>query len=276
LDAVAKASGRLMVDVIASEYGTIPASRPIPIFAQTGDDRYTNADKMILKKVPVIPHALINNVPTKLGNSGEILLEYVEWLRNRIIQIRLSEDYHPVLHIDVYGTIGLIFDDPSKIIAYLEQLAKIAAPFRLRIEGPVDRGSREAQMAGLEQLTGMIDRAGIPIELVADEWCNTLEDIRLFADRRAGHMIQIKTPDLGGINNSIEAVLYCHERKIGAYLGGTCNETDRSAQICVHIALATSPDQMLAKPGMGMDEGLMIVYNEMSRVLAMRNSYLMA
>jgi methylaspartate ammonia-lyase len=265
-----------MVDVIASEYGTIPSSQPIPIFAQTGDDRYTNADKMILKKVPVIPHALINNVPTKLGNSGELLLEYVGWLRNRIIQIRLSEDYHPVLHIDVYGTIGIIFDhDPSKIIAYLEQLANMAAPFRLRIEGPVDLGSREAQLAGLEQLAGMIDQAGIAIELVADEWCNTLEDIRLFADRRAGHMIQIKTPDLGGINNSIEAVLYCRKRKIGAYLGGTCNETDRSAQICVHIALATSPDQMLAKPGMGMDEGLMIVYNEMSRVLAMRNSYLM-
>ena len=79
-------------------------------------------------------------------------------------------------------------------------------------------------------------------------------------------MAQIKTPDLGGINNSIEAILYCKAHGMGAYLGGTCNETNRSAEVCAHIAMATQPDQMLAKPGMGVDEGYMIVYNEMSRI----------
>ena len=113
---------------------------------------------------------------------------------------------------------------------------------------------------------------GIQVELVADEWCNTLEDIKLFADHRAGHMIQIKTPDLGGINNTIEAVLYCKEKGIGAYQGGTCNETDRSAQVCVNCAMATQPDQILAKPGMGVDEGFMIVYNEMNRIIALRKA----
>jgi len=56
-----------------------------------------------------------------------------------------------------------------------------------------------------------------------------------------------------------------------AYLGGTCNETERSAQICTHIAMAVSPVQMLAKPGMGMDEGYMIVFNEMRRILALKD-----
>jgi methylaspartate ammonia-lyase len=110
------------------------------------------------------------------------------------------------------------------------------------------------------------------VDIVADEWCNTLEDIKYFADNRAGHMLQIKTPDLGGINNTIEAVLYCKKKGIGAYQGGTCNETDRSAQVCVHAAMATKPDQILAKPGMGVDEGFMIVYNEMQRILAIRRS----
>ena len=84
-------------------------------------------------------------------------------------------------------------------------------------------------------------------------------------------MAQIKTPDLGGINNAIEAVLYCQQHDMGAYLGGTCNETNRSAEICAHIAMATSPDQMLAKPGMGVDEGYMLVYNEMSRIIALKD-----
>jgi methylaspartate ammonia-lyase len=110
------------------------------------------------------------------------------------------------------------------------------------------------------------------VEIVADEWCNTLEDIKYFADNKAGHMVQIKTPDLGGINNTIEAVLYCKAKGIGAYQGGTCNETDRSAQVCVHCAMATRPDQILAKPGMGVDEGYMIVYNEMQRILAYENA----
>jgi methylaspartate ammonia-lyase len=59
---------------------------------------------------------------------------------------------------------------------------------------------------------------------------------------------------------------------MGAYLGGTCNETDRSGQICAHIAMATSPVQMLAKPGMGTDEGYMIVHNEMRRILALKDA----
>ena len=32
--------------------------------------------------------------------------------------------------------------------------------------------------------------------------------------------------------------------------------------------MATQPVQILAKPGMGVDEGYMIVYNEMQRILA--------
>ncbi len=275
LDAVAKASRRLMCEVVAEEYGCEIAERPIPIFAQTGDDRYANADKMIIKEADVLPHALINNVEAKLGRQGEKLKEYVAWLRQRILTRRHSQDYHPVLHIDCYGTIGAAFgnDNYEKMADYLAELEREAAPFHLRIEGPMDCDSdRESQVEALSALTDLVDRRGIKVELVADEWCNTLEDIRIFADRKAGHMVQIKTPDLGSIHNTIEAVLYCKEKGIGAYQGGTCNETDRSAQVCVHCAMAAGPVQILAKPGMGFDEGFMIVYNEMQRILALRQA----
>ena len=271
LDAVAKSSKRLMSEVVADEYGTTVSEKPIPIFTQSGDNRYENADKMILKGAQVLPHALINHVETKLGKNGEKLLEYVKWLHDRIIALRKDESYQPVLHIDdVYGTIGAAFgnDNFQGMADYLAELAKIAAPFHLRIEGPVDVGDRTKQMEALRDLTAICDKKSIPVEIVADEWCNTLEDIIYFADNKAGHMVQIKTPDLGGINNTVEAVLYCKEKGIGAYQGGTCNETDRSAQVCVQVAMATQPDQILAKPGMGVDEGYMIVYNEMQRVLA--------
>ena len=270
LDAVAKANKKMMCEVIADEYGLTPDYKQIPIFTQSGDNRYDNADKMIMKAADVLPHALINNVDTKLGKNCEILVEYIKWLSARIQELAPTEEYKPVLHIDVYGTMGMAYgvNNYEAMAEALERMVEAAKPYKLRIEGPMDAEEREAQMKALSELTALVDERGIDVELVADEWCNTLEDIKYFADNKAGHMVQIKTPDLGGINNIAEAVIYCKEKGIGAYQGGTCNETDRSAQVCVNVAMATQPDQILAKPGMGVDEGYMIVYNEMQRILA--------
>jgi len=273
LDAVAKAKHKLMCEVVAEEYNTTVSETEINIFTQSGDNRYDNADKMIIKGAQVLPHALINNVEEKLGKNGEILLEYVAWLTNRVLTLRTDTTYNPVLHIDVYGTIGSAFHlDTEKMVAYFRQLEKAAAPLQLRIEGPMDVDDREKQMLALQEITARLHAEKINVEIVADEWCNTLADIKYFADHHAGDMLQIKTPDLGGINNTIEAVLYCQAKGVGAYQGGTCNETDRSAQVCVHLAMATKPVQLLAKPGMGVDEGFMIVYNEMQRILAVRKA----
>ncbi len=269
LDAVAKARHISRTEVVAEEYNLELQALPVPILAQSGDDRYLNAEKMIIKRVDILPHGLINNVMTKLGERGEKLLDYACWLKKRIRELG-SEDYQPIIHLDVYGTIGQAFSgDRKAIVDYLARLKEAVEPLKLRIEGPVDMGSREGQMEELKALRLRLKKDGIRVELVADEWCNTLQDIKEFADREVADMIQIKTPDLGGINNTIEAVLYCREKGIGAYQGGTCNETDRSAQICTDIALAARPDQILAKPGMGVDEGLMIVNNEMQRVLTL-------
>lgn len=270
LSAVAKSSRLTMAEVIRKEYNiTEKEYKAIPVFTQSGDDRYNNVDKMIIKEADVLPHALINNVEKKLGKKGELLLEYVKWLSNRIIKFRTRENYNPVLHIDVYGTIGIAFNnDLDKIIDYLLVLEKAAHPFILRIEGPIDGGNKEDTIKYLKELTRMIDERNSTLEIVADEWCNTLEDIIDFADEKAGHMLQIKTPDLGGVNNVCEAIIYCNKVGIGSYCGGTCNETNISSEVTTNIAIACMADQCLAKPGMGVDEGYMIVKNEMNRVLA--------
>ncbi|MCX7694862.1 MAG: methylaspartate ammonia-lyase [Caloramator sp.] len=270
LDAVSKVRKLTMAEVIKEEYNIKGEIKRVPIFTQSGDDRYNNVDKMIIKGADVLPHGLINNVDEKLGRNGELLKEYVAWLRDRIKHLRAEEGYAPVLHIDVYGTIGIAFNnDTQKMAEYLGELEKIAAPFKLRIEGPMDVENREGQLKALKELRQELKKRNIGVEIVADEWCNTWEDIKLFVDEEAADMIQIKTPDLGGINNIVESILYCKKHGIGAYCGGTCNETDRSAQVCTNIAIACGADQCLAKPGMGVDEGFMIVYNEMNRVITL-------
>jgi len=270
LSAVSKVNKVTMAEVIRKEYNIDEkVYEKVPVFTQSGDDRYDNVDKMIIKEADVLPHALINNVEKKLGRNGELLREYVNWLKNRIIKHRSREDYSPVLHIDVYGTIGLAFNnDIDKIVNYLLVLEQTAAPFKLRIEGPVDAGNKEETIYYLAEITKKLDGLKSSVEIVADEWCNTLEDVIDFADRKAGHMLQIKTPDLGGVNNICEAIIYCNKVGIGSYCGGTCNETNISAEVTTNIAIACMANQCLAKPGMGVDAGFMIVKNEMNRVIA--------
>ncbi|SDC56459.1 methylaspartate ammonia-lyase [Natrinema hispanicum] len=271
LGAAAEAENTTKTDVMADALGTEPATEPVPVFGQSGDDRYTNTEKMFIKGVPVLPHALINSVE-KIGENGETLLEYVEWLVERSQELG-PEDYDPRFHIDVYGMIGEIFGAPydrDEVVDYFAALEEAAAPYPIQIEGPMDVGNREDQIAAMVELREGLDDAGVDVDIVADEWCNTFEDVQAFVDAGAADLVQVKTPDLGGIHRSGQAVRYCEGTDTRAYLGGTCNETETSARACAHVALATNAAQVLAKPGMGFDEGYMIVENEMRRTIARR------
>jgi methylaspartate ammonia-lyase len=266
LSAVALATRRLPVQVLVEEYGLLAAREPVPLFVQTGDDRYLGADRAILKRADGLPHGLFNTLD-KLGPRGQGLLEYCDWLRRRV-QALGGSDYRPFLQFDVYGTIGLCFAlDAAAMADYLTSLARSAHPYELRVEGVLEGRSRPEHIDLMAELRRRLQEQGIPVKLVADEWCNTLADVEEFARAGAADYLQIKMPDLGSLARSVEAVLSCQQAGVGAYLGGSCNETDVSARLTVHVALATRADYMLVKPGFGIDEGLMLMRNEMLRTL---------
>ena len=279
LDAAATARRTTMTDVLADEFGTDPADEPVPVFGQSGDARRVNAQKMLKKRVPVLPHGLFNSVE-KVGERGETLVEYVRWLADSADELdgdggetAGGDTYDPRFHVDVYGTLGDIFGPPydrPEVVDYFRDLRQAAGDYDLSVEGPMDAGGRGEQIRALGELRDGLADAGVGVDLVADEWCNTLDDVRAFVEAGAADFVQVKTPDLGGIGRSAEAVLACRGTDSRAYLGGTCNETDTSARACAHVALATDAGQLLAKPGMGFDEGFMLVTNEMRRTLARR------
>jgi methylaspartate ammonia-lyase len=273
LDAFAHERQVTMAELVRDEYETGVTLGPVPMFVQCGEDRYDNVDKMILKEADALPHGLINNVAERLGAEGELFETYLRWVRGRVLSLRTREDYAPVLHFDTYGTIGLAFGlDTTRMADYLNRLGELAAPFRLRVEQPMDAGSRDAQLEAMGKLRAGLRERGSRVEIVIDEWCNTMADIRLFTDAQAADVIHVKTPDLGGVSNTIDALLYVRRKGLAAYCGGTCNETDLSAQVCTQLAMACGADQVLAKPGMGVDEGLMIVGNEMARVTTLAHA----
>lgn len=267
LAAAAHAAAESMARTIQREWALEAPLRRVPIYAQCGEQRFENVDKMILREVDSIPHGLINS-PALVGDRGKKLVDYVSWVSRRVQALRRSPGYEPVLHFDVYGVIGLVMeqriDDIAGVLTAMEAAAR---PFRLRVEHPLDAGNRHRQIEQMALLRRHLREQGSQVELVADEWANTVQDIRAFNEAGAADMIQIKTPDLGGLHNTVEAVLDCRRHGVLAHIGGSCCESDRSARACVHVALATGADQILAKPGMGVDEGLSIVVNEMSRTL---------
>ena len=53
------------------EYHTGIEIVPVPLYAQSGDGRYTNVDKLILKQVDVLTHGPINEVDSNLGPAGD-------------------------------------------------------------------------------------------------------------------------------------------------------------------------------------------------------------
>lgn len=272
LHATALSRKETMAEVIAREYGSTISKTPIGILASGHKDDPMQLDRIILKRVELLPHASFTVVKDDVGLKGEILHAWVKMVATRIKTIG-DADYKPRLHADLYGTLGELFSmDVEAIANYIGTLREAAAPYDLLVESPMIAKTQAEQIAKFGELRGLLKKKGIPVGIIADEWCNTLEDIGLFADAQAADFVQIKTPDLGGINNTIEAILYCRKKKMGACLGGTANETDHSARICTHIGLACQPDFMLSKPGLGTDEALMIQTNEMARTLAILKS----
>ena len=271
LAAAAHARKATRTEVLAAALGTMPADRPIPVFGQSGDARYENAEKMLVKGVPVLPHGLFNSVE-KIGEDGGKLVDYLDWLSTRAGELG-PESYSPRFHVDVYGTFGRVFGPPydrAELADYFADLREAAAPYPVQVEGPMGAGGREEQISEMAELRDGLADAGVDVDVVADEWCNTFDDVRAFVDAGAADVVQVKTPDLGGVQRSGEAVRYCEGTDTRAYLGGTCNETVTSARACAHVALATDAAQVLAKPGMGFDEGFMVVTNEMRRALSRR------
>jgi methylaspartate ammonia-lyase len=269
LAAAGRAARVTMAEVVRDEYRTGAPLRPVPLYAQSGDDRYGNAEKMVLRGVDVLPHGLFAS-PADLGPGGEGLADYLRWLVARIGRLRPDGGYRPRLHVDTYGTPGLLFDGDVRAVAgYLARLGELCAPFDLAVEHPVDAGSRAGQLEACALLRAELAALGSGVRVVVDEWCNTLDDVRAFVAAGAADVVHVKTPDLGSLTDTVEALLLVRDAGLEAFCGGTCTETDRSAQVTAHVAMACEAAQVLAKPGMGVDEGLMVVGNEMARTAAL-------
>jgi methylaspartate ammonia-lyase len=268
LAAVAADRGITCAEILVQEYGLVSDYASVPLVAQCGTDWYDGADKMIVRRIAALPHALIDDIPHQLAEDGSPFIQYVSWLRNRILELA-PRDYSPTIDVDFHGAIGALYDNnPGKMLGFLTRLSQVADPFAVRVESPIILSTLEDQIEALKKLREYVSWKKLPVQIAVDEWANTLPDVLKFLDADAVDMVHIKMPDMGGIQHTVEAILACKANSTAALLGGSCAETDLSTRISTHIALAAQPDLMLAKPGMGIDEAISITFNEMARANA--------
>ena len=241
---------------------------PLPLQGSAGNNRFDNADKMIVRQLAALPHSQVDSIKTQVGHEGEVLLAYATWLRDRIRRFDIP-GYRPIIHLDVHGALGKVFHQRLDLVAdFLVKIEAILEGLPLRIESPILADSVDGQICLYKGLKNELAKRKSAVWVVADEWANTLRDIQHFAASGCVDMIHIKTPDVGSLVDIVDAVLYCREKNMAILLGGSCIETALSTRATMHIAMVTRPDIVLIKPGMGIDEGYMLCQGEMARIAA--------
>ena len=214
-------------------------------------------DRMILKRVELLPHASFQQVERDIGLEGEKLIAYANGIVERIRQIG-DPDYRPRIHLDVYGTLGELFGgDVDAIAVYLGELEAAVRPHELLLESFVIAESREAQIEAFRALRAAIARQGIRGQDHRRRMVQYARRHQGFRRCRGGRLCTDQDPRSRRHQQRDRGGALCPQSKgMGCCLGGTGNETDQSARITAQIGLACQPDFLLSKPGFGGDEAL--------------------
>src|SRR5690606_36518296 len=109
-------------------------------------------DRMILKRVELLPHAYFTSVEDEPGRDGQKLVAWVKQIADRVTEVG-DKAYRPKIHIDVYGTIGELFrQDIDAIAAYIGELERAVAPYPLLVESPIIADNRSGQITAFRAL----------------------------------------------------------------------------------------------------------------------------
>ena len=261
LGAVSAVHGKDPFKVITKELNLSVVKTPVPLHGSSGGDWGQAVDRMLARGLPYLPQGQFESIPDQIGTHGEHLLAWVRDFKKRAARFF----YTPTLTLDFHGALGELFnDDLSAVADFIKSIMSEAKPHKIHIESPVVGKTLQDHAEKLATIRKQLSAAK-DIKIIADEWANEVNDIQYLIDQKSVDGIHIKMPDTGALSECAEAVRICREAGVFALLGGSCTETDIGARLSAQLGLATQPDALLVKPGMGFDESYALMFNEMAR-----------
>ena len=201
-----------MAEVIRDEYDTGAPLLPVPLYAQTGDDRYGNAEKMIIKGVDVAP-ARADQQRGRRSSARPVRSSPTTsagWSAGSATSPRRPTTGRGSTSTCTAAP-GSRSSDATSTATRTSTPSPTTWPGSGSSRTPTtSRSSTRSTPARARprsrptaRLRAALQARGSGVRIVVDEWCNTLDDVRAFVAAGAADVIHVKTPDLGGIGNTV-------------------------------------------------------------------------
>lgn len=249
---------------------TVPMSqlKAVPLQGSSGADFGAAVDRMLARRVPFLPQGQFEDLTEQIGEGGARLLGWVADFKRRCERFH----YVPTLTLDFHGALDEVFGrDIQRIAGFLDQLVQTAHPHPLHVESALMGADFSEFVQRMVELRSSVKTPAPALRLMADEWANSVDDMRALVAAGAVNGVHIKMPDTGTLWESVQAVRLLQQEAAFVLLGGSCNETMHSARLSTHLALVLRPDALLVKPGMGFDEACAMIEAEMACALKTRD-----
>jgi methylaspartate ammonia-lyase len=265
ISAIAMAGDELPCVLMARELGMTLSRHLIPLHGSSGSDFDGSVDRMLARGIRYLPQGQFENLEAQIGPDASALKDWIAGFKTKAARFNSQ----PALTLDFHGALDVICNQDTDAVARLIlSLAAAASPHPLHVESPIVGATFSEHSDKLAKIRSIVRQNSPTTKIVADEWANEVGDIELLIKSGAVDGIHIKMPDTGMLSENAQAVKLCKDHGVFALLGGSCTETDTGAELSAHLALATKPDALLVKPGVGFDESYAFLTNTMARAIS--------
>lgn len=253
--------------IFAEDLGYQNPDAVINLHGSCGGDWGDTVDRMLVRKLKYLPQGQFEFLEKQIGTDGKALMSWIDDFKTRAMRF----GYLPTLTLDFHGALDELCDqDLERVADMIEAVAVQAKPHSCHIESPLAAPNFEMFKERIFRLRAILNDRGLrtpQLRIVADEWANSLSDIRQLTVDNGVDGVHIKMPDTGTLSECAMAVDVIRGAGKFALLGGSCTETMLGAKATAHLAVVAKPNAVLVKPGMGFDESFAYLDAEMKRAV---------
>ena len=263
LTALAEARRVTVAELITAEYNLTTRPSPVPIHLDMDANSPMPDASLLTKPIQSLGFRVTGENPkAQLGPNGERLQRFVRQL-TKLISAVAEPSYHPVIHLDVAGGLGQLFNnDVGRLLGALYGLEQAARPYPLRVVDPALADDLAEQVALTRQLIEYARVRRMDIQVAAKAHLNTLADVRTVVNAGAAHLLQLSLPRLGTVHQTMQAIQLCQEGQTAVLLS---DESNMAPRFISHVALSTQPDLIMVAWGSLGRQAIDLCYSEMAR-----------